>query len=398
MKILFQAYGPEQGGGISNVHLLLNAYSQTFSDDSLLVVGSQGAPLEELTRYSNCQVISYPNGPWKEVRRFWLNYYYLNRLAQEQKVEVIWSLNIGPYRHLGIAQVVSLHNRYQICPVKETRTHPDGRFNVAMLRYFSGRSLCCADGIITQTNMIAQLVQESGFAPPKMAVISKAVEDMTDIQFQLLPEDVVRRIKGGNTKDPFCFLYVATCQSHKNHQTAINAIDHLCANGVDVRLVLTISKEETIHLGGSAAERLIDERRLIPLGWVSKRHLRALYETCDACVMPSILESLSSAHLEAMAWGRAQIVSDLPYAHELCGDAALYALPEDPIDWAKKMRLIIQDGDLRADLIASGGIRMNQFPNSWEDVARKVRQFLCEVIEMKSHSTAQQVGTAALTV
>ncbi len=386
MKILFQSYGPDRGGGISNVHLLMNAYARAFPQDSLAIVCSQGSPLEEMVKFSNCRVISLPNDRWKEVRRFWLNYHSLKCLAQEQESDVIWSLNIGPYVRTGVVQVLSLHNPHQVYPFKETRTHPDSRLNVVMLRYFSRRSLSCADGIITQTNTMAQLVQESGLAPLRMAVIPKAVEDQKDIQSQLLPSDVIRRIKGGDNSKPFCFLYVATYVPHKNHRTAIIALDHLCATGVDVRLVLTISREEAIHVGGDTAERLIDAGRLISLGWISKAHLRALYETCDACVMPSVLESLSSAHLEAMAWGRPQIVSDMPYAHELCSDAALYAVPNEPKDWAEKMRLLMQDNDLRASLVASGIARMSQFPVNWDDVAHRVKQFLCEVIEMKSQS------------
>ncbi len=44
-------------------------------------------------------------------------------------------------------------------------------------------------------------------------------------------------------------------------------------------------------------------------------------------------ECLSSSHLEAFAYSKPQIVADVPYAHDLCKNAALYANPNDVNDW-----------------------------------------------------------------
>ncbi len=131
---------------------------------------------------------------------------------------------------------------------------------------------------------------------------------------------------------------------------------------------------------------LIESGHLLPLGWINKEQLLAVYEACDACVMPSKSEQLSSAHLEAMHWRKPQISADLPYAHDLCGDATLYADPDDPADWAAKMQTLMENPERRDRLVAAGLDRMKSFPKTWKEVARRVRTFLAEVAN-QGHET-----------
>ena len=53
---------------------------------------------------------------------------------------------------------------------------------------------------------------------------------------------------------------------------------------------------------------------------------------------------------------------------EVCGDAALYAAPDDPAAWLAQITRLAQDAALRAELIAKGKARYSRF--SWRDGAR----------------------------
>ena len=95
--------------------------------------------------------------------------------------------------------------------------------------------------------------------------------------------------------------------------------------------------------------------------------------------MPSLLESLSSAHLEAMAWGKPQVVSDLPYAHDLCGSAAIYVDPNSPSDWAREIERVGKDSALVNRLVIHGKERIKKFPSTWSDSAKMVREFFMSI-------------------
>jgi len=90
---------------------------------------------------------------------------------------------------------------------------------------------------------------------------------------------------------------------------------------------------------------------------------------------------LSSAHVEAMYWKRPQIVADLPYAHDLCRDAALYADPKKAESWCDQVEKLLADPELQHALIARGTARIKDFPSSWTEMAEAVRPVFLSVLE-----------------
>lgn len=68
------------------------------------------------------------------------------------------------------------------------------------------------------------------------------------------------------------------------------------------------------------------EDSIINVGPLSQQDLGAFYKHCDALVMSTRLESFGT-YLEAMHFGMPILTSDLDFAHEVCGDAALYFNP-----------------------------------------------------------------------
>jgi glycosyltransferase involved in cell wall biosynthesis len=163
----------------------------------------------------------------------------------------------------------------------------------------------------------------------------------------------------------------------------------LRSRGIKARLALSATEEQLRrHCNADQVSSLIGSGHILPLGWIDKRDLLAVYNASDACVLPSHLEQLSSAHLEAMHWMKSQVSADLPYAHDICGDATLYADPDDAADWAAKMQMLVENPQLRDRLVAAGLDRMKAFPKSWREVARRQRSFLAEVVGRHPHRTA----------
>lgn len=379
MRVFYQAYGIGFGGGTSNAVLLLNAFARDNPEDQFHILCAEKSQFAGLSSYPNVTLTELPEGKGKEQRRLALNLYDVGRRARAWEADLIWNHNLGPYRRTGVPQVLMCNNPHQVYPWSITRYHPDPRPQVAVLRWFFRRALRSADGVMTQTHRMADLLRAVPGCPKRVAVVPKAVESSSDVELRELPAELREALGVGLPDRPFTFLYVSTYTPHKNHVTAIRALDLLCAQGERVRLVVTISPEKALQVGGEAAKRLMEKGALVPLAWVAKEHVRSLYDACDACVMPSVLEALSSAHLEAMGWDKAQISADLPYARDLCGAASLYAQPEDPADWAVKMRELMKDQELSARLVALGRQQMGIFPQTWSQAASLARAFFEEV-------------------
>jgi glycosyltransferase involved in cell wall biosynthesis len=63
-------------------------------------------------------------------------------------------------------------------------------------------------------------------------------------------------------------------------------------------------------------------------------------------------------YVEAMQFERPQVVCDLDFVHEVCGDAALYVPPDSAARLAEAMRCLAENQALRADLIERGRTRV----------------------------------------
>jgi len=381
MNVLFFLSGP--GAIYPNLKVLFFTLLKLFPEDTYYAVCLAPSEISSWHGPKNLQIITVEQGCCREWARFRLCSHGLGRLAKEKKIDVIWSINIGPYRHVKTPNVLFLQNAYQVYPPSVMRYHFHNRLQVTALRYFFRKSLRHSDGVMVETPLMAQYVRAMRSAPRRVTAISKAVESEDDIAIQPLPDQILQQLDGGLGCNVFSFFYAASSYPHKNHATLIGAMEVLRRQGVRARIVLTISVDELFALGGEKARSLVESGHLLPIGRIGKEHLRPLYDMCGGCVMPSVLESQSSSHLEAMIWKKPQISADLPYARELCGGASLYAEPKNPDDWAAKMQMLMESSEHRERLVAAGLEQMETFPKTWREVARQVRSFLAEVAGKK---------------
>lgn len=382
MKILFQ-YLFGGGGALSNVILLLRALAKQNPKDTIIVVCSPTSGLNVLQDLDNVEIVHFGGLVHPELDRLALGLWGLRKIAEDTAADVVWSLNLGSYLPIKKPCVLSVHNSHQVYPWEVTRYHPKNRLRVAILRWFFRRSLRQCDSVIVQTSIIRDLVRGINGSPNRISVIPKAVESFRDVPEEALPKHLNELFAPKEEHGWFNFLYVSTCAPHKNHKTLISAFSILSNMGIKARLIATVSSDELISLAGSKARDLIASGHIAPVGWVEKPQLKALYDACDACLMPSVLESLSSAHLEAMQWERPQVVADLPYAHDLCGDAALYASAESADDWVRQIKNLLENRELRSLLVVNGRKRMSNLPHSWDDVSSAVRAALEETVSSK---------------
>jgi glycosyltransferase involved in cell wall biosynthesis len=77
-----------------------------------------------------------------------------------------------------------------------------------------------------------------------------------------------------------------------------------------------------------------------------------------------------------MAWGCPVVASDRASLPEICGEAALYASPDDAVAWRDRIVRLTQDGNLRGELVEKGRARMQKF--SWRRSAELYLQAMAD--------------------
>ena len=100
------------------------------------------------------------------------------------------------------------------------------------------------------------------------------------------------------------------------------------------------------------------------LGKLSIKDCIKAYAEANIFFMPSLLEVFSASYLEAMQMSVPIVASDLNFAREICGDAAIYFDPLSARDAAFKIQSLINNKSLSARLVDNGKIRLQQFPTN----------------------------------
>jgi len=99
-------------------------------------------------------------------------------------------------------------------------------------------------------------------------------------------------------------------------------------------------------------KRLGLEERVLFLGRFDREDLAAAYEAADLFVLPSLGEGLPIALLEAMAYGKCAVATDVPGNRDVIRDGENGALVEarNPAALAHKIDVLLGDDSLRARL------------------------------------------------
>lgn len=110
--------------------------------------------------------------------------------------------------------------------------------------------------------------------------------------------------------------------------------------------------------------------RVVFTGEVDEPPLQELYSNCKAFVLPSDIEGMSLALLDALAFGCATVCSDIPENANLVADGALTFATGDAESLAKQLDRVVSDPSLAADLRAKAAARAAD-AFDWDRIAER---------------------------
>jgi len=176
--------------------------------------------------------------------------------------------------------------------------------------------------------------------------------------------------------------YVSHPSEHKNHAVLLRALPRIARSFPDVRLLLTLERDDPpsaryarfVRELRQLARRLGMERHVAFLGVLTPDEVNYLLSTSDLMVFPSLAESFGLGIAESMAAGCPVAASDLPYAHDVADEAAVYFDPRDPDSIAQTVVSCLLDPQMIVRLKSSGAKRRHRF--SYERIAGSIAQVI----------------------
>jgi glycosyltransferase involved in cell wall biosynthesis len=163
-------------------------------------------------------------------------------------------------------------------------------------------------------------------------------------------------------------LFVGTLEPRKNLPALLEAYARI-AGDTDAALVIGGGKGWLYDEIFARAEQLNLGQRLHFAGFIPDEELPLWYAAAELFVLPSLYEGFGIPVLEAMACGTPVVTTTSSSLPEVAGDAALTVPPTDVDAMADAMLRLLQQPELRAELIERGVEQAARF--TWESTAQR---------------------------
>jgi glycosyltransferase involved in cell wall biosynthesis len=185
---------------------------------------------------------------------------------------------------------------------------------------------------------------------------------------------VVAKTLGG-CADRFRLICLCRYYAHKNLEIICDGFEQFGSAMRDVVVFITVAAGQHPH-----AKSLLDRihrsglsDRIINLGPIPETEIPACLGNCEGLLFPTLMESFSGTYLDAMQCGLPILTSDLDFAHQTCGEAAVFFDPSSPKAMVEAINHLKSDASLRRQLAEAGRDWLHRvYAQSWTEVAAQV--------------------------
>jgi glycosyltransferase involved in cell wall biosynthesis len=325
---------------------------QSRREREALIADSDGGAASEYSKTIRSRKVFTPaHHPWER--------WALATEVAPKKLDLLHSPDHVSPRRLGWRSVVTIHDLAFLA-------HPEA-YSSQSIQYYTQvfRSLHQASKVIAVSDFTRnEVLNRISIAPERVVTIHEAA----DPAYSARPAEECASVRSRLEIPESYFLVVGTIEARKNLERLIGAY----------ALLPRKDRPHLVFAGGSGfhSERVleaVEEHRLQDhvrfLGHVNDDDLPPLYTGARCLLFPSSYEGFGLPILEAMACGCPVITSESGSLAEVAGNAALLVDPIATESIADGMRTLIGEPTVRADLIAKGHTRVQQF--SWRTAAEQ---------------------------
>jgi glycosyltransferase involved in cell wall biosynthesis len=329
--------------------------------DFQLLVSSAGLRHFQEFERPNLHFIECPSSNENLAKRILFQQALLPRLLAKHKIDVLFSPgNVCPLvgNFCRILKINTLHQYHtpELC----------GRTRTLYRKIFFGESARRADHVLANTELTKTEICKFMKVPnDKVTVVGEA---LYDVYSPVSAQDAqLIRAKYGLEQD--YILFVSLLYPYKNVETLLKAQKRLVESGKDLRLAIVGRDFEGHQAKLQALTRELGiSDRVKFLGFVPTEVLPAIYSSAQAFIFPSLVETFGKPLVEAMQCGAPIVASNVSCIPEVLGGAGLLVDPMDADRMAAAVARVIEDPDLRRDLIERGLKRSQDF--CWERGAK----------------------------
>lgn len=114
----------------------------------------------------------------------------------------------------------------------------------------------------------------------------------------------------------------------------------------DKKLVIAGGSESNKDYYNQLLELADGDKRIVFTGYVYGQEIQELYSNSYIFALPSNLEGMANALLEAMSYGNCCLISDIPENTEVVHEKAMWFKKENAMDLQEKLQMLLNDSEL----------------------------------------------------
>lgn len=363
-RVAVVAHGLRVAGGRSVGINIIEALNRTRPEHSYLLVLPANSGYEDARLPRNSKIVWHKRYGGA-AGRVLFDLLRLPRIVERFHPNVILALGNFGIAGASVPQAVLFHNPHLVYPriAQLSLTLPERLINT-MIKSQIRRSLSSVDIVFCQTETMASRFRAAFAYSGRIDIWSNAVSTLISESNTAISELPALQ----KTHGVFTLLALTRYYPHKNLELIVETFARFRKELDDVRCILTIDAHE--HEGArrllSRVAKLQLANRIVNVGSVPQSELSGYYRNADGVLMPTLLESFSGTYIEAMQFGCPILASDRDFAREICGDAAQYFNPTDPVSLLNAIRTLRFDAILRRSLVANGKRRLSTLHKTWD--------------------------------
>ncbi|RJP56308.1 MAG: glycosyltransferase family 1 protein [Candidatus Auribacter fodinae] len=313
----------------------------------------------ELPEFENIQNVKVRVVANRIKNFFWRNI-SLPLCAMRDKIDIMHFPDNSVWLFPWKRTVVTLHD---ISPVICKKYHLTAWWMLILVRLIYWLIKQNAQVVITDSRSSKKDIDRY-FGAPSQKVVS--IPLYCNEEFRLLAPDVCRISTLDVDKGEQFVLFVGAIDPRKNLVNLVKAVEIVRKRWKkDVRLLIVGEYKRLKGLRFTRRKELIYHETVKDfvrmMGYMDKNKLVALYNMASVCVLPSFYEGFGLPVLEAMSCGTPVIVSDSDWGREITGDNALFVDPENVVDIAEKILIILKNNDIADSLRAKGLLHVKNY-------------------------------------
>ncbi len=384
MRLLFNASNLRSEGGVVLLeHLLKEFLAQEPTMHIVLYLNPELVERVQSTLGVQPQIEWVPFHPGSGWKRLYWEQITLPRIIRQRKIDTLFSFgNTGPC-FPGCRQILYAQQSIPYTNFVPEQHTLQWRFFQMLYGFLIGLAQCGSTRMIIPTSWLKEPMRRSifnGQPQHKYHVTLPGIPKLPEFSsgFQFTPHElsVLEQLEQAHANHEKILFYPCYLAPYKHIPYLLETLKILEARKPPpYRLLLTIDAQSREYFPCRAyvfdALKTLPRKRVMLTGSLSRQAIAEMYRKTHVLVFPSLVETLGLPLLEALSHGIPIVAtqSESPkarqaaFAREICRDAALYADPKKPEEFAEQLEKLLHDETLCHTLSQAGLVRASEL--SW---------------------------------